>query len=480
MGPGQDISTERYYHGIDMIAMLFFILRRAYWIVLAAVIGAAAARYYAAHFVTPLYQATSKLYIAGSDSTISEKDLWLGSYLAKDFQEAVKTWRVYELANERLNLNYSYESLTGMVSTRNPSGSHLLYITVTSPKAEEAQQVADTYAEAIQEYIETVMNVKRPQLLEKARKPSVPVSPNVKRSTRNGATVGALVPAILLVILFLLDDRIRSEDDIANAVQLPILGTIPFQSRKNNNRNTKTPAVSSPTKAPQAIIVGAFSIDSAGIESVDTICTNIFFAGNKLKTILITSCRENEGKSFTALQVSLSMARRGKKTLLIDGDLRKSVMRSENLVRLSGKGTGLVHLLSGQCELSDVVYATNVPGLYLLPDGESVKTPLTLISSPAFPRLLKELKKSFDMIIIDTSPIGSVVDAAEIARQCDGSLIVIENKATRKKMLMEVVDCLQKTKTPILGCVLNKCPQSRKKSKRRANIMVDNLKRRGI
>ena len=174
------------------------------------------------------------------------------------------------------------------------------------------------------------------------------------------------------------------------------------------------------------------------------------------------------------------MARRGKKTLLIDGDLRKSVMRSENLVRLSGKGTGLVHLLSGQCELSDVVYATNVPGLYLLPDGESVKTPLTLISSPAFPRLLKELKKSFDMIIIDTSPIGSVVDAAEIARQCDGSLIVIENKATRKKMLMEVVDCLQKTKTPILGCVLNKCPQSRKKSKRRANIMVDNLKRRGI
>ena len=456
MDPERDISTERYYHGIDMIAMLFFILRRAYWIVLAAVIGAAAARYYAAHFETPLYQATSKLFIAGSGSTISEKDLRLGAYLAKDFQEAAKTWRVYELANERLNLNYSYESLTRMVSTRNPSGSHLLYITVTSAKPEEARQLANTYAEAIQEYIETVMGVRRPQLLEEARKPSAPVSPNIRRSTRNGAAVGGLVPAILLVILFLLDDRIRSEGDIVNAVQLPILGTIPFQRRKGKDRNTKAPAVSSAAKAPQAVISEAFSMDSAGIESVDAICTNIFFAGNKLRKIAVTSCRQDEGKTFTALQIGLCMAKRGQRTLLIDCDLRKSVMRRENLIRLSDSEAGLAHLLSDQCELWDAVYATNVPNLSLIPDGESVKTPLALISSPAFGKLLKELSVRFDRIIVDTPPIGSVVDAAEIARRCDGTLIVVEHKKTTKKMLKAAVDRLQNVGTPILGCILNK------------------------
>lgn len=465
MGQGQDISTERYYHGIDMIAMLFYILKRAYWIILAAVIGAAVARYSVKHYATPLYQATSKLYIAGSDSIISEKDLKLGSSLAKDFQETIKTWYVYERVNERLGLDYSYNALANMVSTSNPSGSHLLYVTVIAPKPEEAQLLADAYAEAVQDYITNVMEMRRPQLLDKARKPKSPVSPNVSRSTRNGAVVGGLIPAILLVFFFLTDDRIRSDADIVNAVQLPVFGVIPFQRFKNKDSKEEVAASSLPKDKPQAIINEAFAINNAGIEALDIICTGISFAGNKLKNILITSCGEDEGKTFTTLQLSLCMAKRGKRTLLIDCDLRKSVMRSKGIIRLYGNGAGLAHLLSGQCGLSDVVYATNVSDLFLLPDGENVKTPLVLLSSPDFGRLMKELAKSFDMIFIDTPPIGSVIDAAEIARRCDGSLIVVEDKKTSKRMLKEAVDRLQRTQSPILGCILNKGPVARQKNK---------------
>ena len=218
----------------------------------------------------------------------------------------------------------------------------------------------------------------------------------------------------------------------------------------------KEPNGSSPKEMPRALIRVRSLPDRSGAESIDAICTGITFAGNKLKRIAITSCRQNEGKSFTALQLSMCMAKRGKKTLLIDGDLRKSVLRDKGLIRLEGSKSGLALFLSGQCELTDAVYATSVPDLFLLPDGERVNTPLALISSPDFDDMLEKLAGEFDMIFIDTPPIGSVVDAAEIARRCDGSMIVVESRKASGRALKEAVDRLQKTGTPVLGCILNK------------------------
>ena len=455
MGPGQDISTERYYHGVDMIAMFLYILKRAYWIVLAVAVGAVAFRFYVKHYVAPVYEATAKLYIAGSDSTISQNDLQLGSSLANDFQEAFKTWRVCDMVNERLGTQYSYEALSRMVSTSNPKGSHILYVTVASTDPGVAQSLANAYAEAVREYIADVMEMRRPQLLEEARRPSTAAFPNVKRSTKNGAVVGGLLAAMLLAVLFLADDRIRSAEDVSNTVQLPVFGTIPFQKPKQME-TIKEPNGSSPKEMPRALIRVRSLPDRSGAESIDAICTGITFAGNKLKRIAITSCRQNEGKSFTALQLSMCMAKRGKKTLLIDGDLRKSVLRDKGLIRLEGSKSGLALFLSGQCELTDAVYATSVPDLFLLPDGERVNTPLALISSPDFDDMLEKLAGEFDMIFIDTPPIGSVVDAAEIARRCDGSMIVVESRKASGRALKEAVDRLQKTGTPVLGCILNK------------------------
>ena len=464
MDPERDISTERYYHGVDMIALISYILRRAYWVVLAAVIGAAMAGFYVTRYVDPVYQATSKIYIAGSDTTISMNDLQLGSSLVADYQEALKSSYVCDMVNERLGTRYSYDALGRMVSTSNPSGSHLLYITVTSTKPEEARSLADAFAEAAQDYIENVMEMRRPQLLEQARMPVAPVSPNMKRSVRNGAVVGGLVCAIALALFFLLDDSVRSDEDITSAVRLPVFGSMPLQDRKHAKPIEEIKDIPASEDMPLAVIRGGLSLDRSGAESVDAICTGISFAGNQLKTIAITSCRPDEGKSFLAMQLSRCMARRGIRTLLIDCDLRKSVMRDGGLIRFSGRGIGLAHVLSGQCDLSDALYATNVPDLFLLPGGENVKAPLALISSADFDDLLKKLSCDFEMIFIDTPPVGSVIDAAEIARRCDGSMIVVENKRTSRRALKEVVDRLRKTQTPILGCIRNKVPPRRRKT----------------
>ena len=145
----------------------------------------------------------------------------------------------------------------------------------------------------------------------------------------------------------------------------------------------------------------------------------------------------------------------------MDCDLRKSVMKSRYRIRLKGKGVGLAHLLSGQCELSDAVYATNISNLFLIPVGELINTPLALISSSEFDDVLNRLRNSFDMIIIDTPPVGAVIDAAEVAHRCDGSILVVESRKTQARMLKTAAERMRQTEALILGCILNKVKTSR-------------------
>ncbi len=464
MDPEKDITNERYYHGIDIIALISYILRRLHWIILGILVGFVVARYYVTHYVTPIYQATSKIYIAGSDTTITISDLNLGSTLAKDYQEAFKIWHVHEMVDEKLNLGYSYDTLANMVSTNNPSGSHLLYITVKSEKPEEAQLLANTYAETVQDYIVNVMEMRKPQILEQARKPRSPISPNVNSTSKDGAVAGGMIVFMIFAIIFLRNDRIHTSEDIFNLVKLPVLGIIPFQHFGRNQIYEGHETIAK-EHIPHAVIKGNLSLDDQCIESLNSVCTAISFAGKEIRSIVITSCSPNEGKTFVAFQISLCMAKRGKKTLLIDGDLRKSVMQTAYSIQLNGNSAGLAHILSGQCEVSNAVYTTNIPNLFIIPVGEIIQTPLALISSMEYEQLLKKLAISYDIIIIDTPPIGLVVDAAELARSCDGSLMVVENKKTHGRLLKQSVESLQKSRVPVLGCILNKGTENRFRKK---------------
>ena len=198
------------------------------------------------------------------------------------------------------------------------------------------------------------------------------------------------------------------------------------------------------------------SLDYAGTEAINTICSNLTFSGRNIKRIVVTSCEANDGKSFISIQVAVNMAKRGKRVLLMDADLRLSVMVAHYDIRLGGEAKGLAHLLSGQCQLEDATYATNIPNLFLIPIGTDVQTPLSLISTPDFEKLVDVLGESFDMVVIDAPPVGLVIDAAEIAKKCDGSVIVLEYNKTHRRALQEAQQQMLRTGTPILGCVLNK------------------------
>ena len=216
----------------------------------------------------------------------------------------------------------------------------------------------------------------------------------------------------------------------------------------------------------KATINGNLTLDYAGNEAINTICSNLSFAGKNIKKIVITSCEPNDGKSFVAIHTAINMARRGKRVVLVDADLRLSVLNAHYDVQLTGAKYGLAHLLSGQCQIDDVVYETNVAGLFYVPIGTDVQAPLSLIATPDFDNFVRTMGEAFDFVVIDAPPVGMVIDAAEIAKSCDGSVLVLEYNKTHQRALAEAKDQMERTGTPILGAVLNKVTMDRLSTKK--------------
>ena len=188
-------------------------------------------------------------------------------------------------------------------------------------------------------------------------------------------------------------------------------------------------------------------------EAFNTLRTNILFSGRDVKTILITSCLANEGKSTISFETAVGLARVGKKVLLIDADLRKSAYASR-YTKETGL-TGLSQYLSGQSELDGVLYATQIPTLNIIFSGPFPPNPTKLVGSSAFGELLKAEREHYDYILIDTPPLGLVIDAAVMATACDGAVIVIGAGSVSYHVAQHVTEQLKKSGCRILGAVLN-------------------------
>lgn len=196
-------------------------------------------------------------------------------------------------------------------------------------------------------------------------------------------------------------------------------------------------------------------------ESFKTLRTNILFCGADIKTIVITSARENEGKSTICAELAKSLAETEKKTLFIDADMRKSVLLRRN--NASQSFCGLSEFLSGQASLEKALYNTQNPYFDVIFSGHFPPNPVELLGSKRFKQLLTDAKTVYDYVIIDAPPLGSVIDAAVIASACDGAAIVITPGKVTVKECTEVKEQLEKSGCSILGAILNDIDAKRTK-----------------
>lgn len=189
-------------------------------------------------------------------------------------------------------------------------------------------------------------------------------------------------------------------------------------------------------------------------EYYNALCTNIQLSGDKLKVISVTSVNPGEGKTTTSVNIARSFARAGYKTLLIDVDIRNSVM--SGFFKSREKITGLTEFLSGTADLSHGLCDTNIENLFVVQSGTVSPNPTALLQSKNFNDMIETLRKYFDYIIVDTAPIGIVIDAAIITQKCDASILVTATGEVNKRDIQKAKQQLEQTGKLFLGVVFNK------------------------
>ena len=188
-------------------------------------------------------------------------------------------------------------------------------------------------------------------------------------------------------------------------------------------------------------------------EAYKTLRTNISFCGNDNKVICITSCEKNEGKSTISVELSKNLCEINKRVLLIDADLRKSILLSKNTNE--SNISGLSQYLAGHLPLEDVICSTQIENFDIIFSGQYPPNPSELLNNKRFEELINYAKQHYDYVIIDTPPLGLVIDAAIVASKCDSAIIVIAKNQVKFSRAKSVMEQLEKSGCKIMGAIIN-------------------------
>ena len=195
--------------------------------------------------------------------------------------------------------------------------------------------------------------------------------------------------------------------------------------------------------------------------AVNTLCTNLSFAGGDIKKIMITRCHPQEGKSFISMNLMRSFASLGMRVVLVDADIRASALQSVYGIQIAGdyeadRYPGLTRYLAGRASVDEILGPTNIPNASMILSGRRVINSLPLLNTPRLRQLLDYLTTKFDIVLVDAPPVGTIIDAARIATSCDGTLFVVESGTVSRFHLQRSLSQIEQSGCTVLGTVLNR------------------------
>ncbi|MCS7222335.1 MAG: polysaccharide biosynthesis tyrosine autokinase [Anaerolineae bacterium] len=279
---------------------------------------------------------------------------------------------------------------------------------------------------------------------EPADVPIYPVRPRTLLNTLLAAIMGAILASGSVFLIEYLDDTIKTPEEVLRVLNLPTLGAI----ARFDDKGQQLIAHTSP-KSPIA-------------EAYRTLCINIQFSSvdRPVRTLLITSSGPREGKSTIAANLAIVMAQTGQMVVLVDTDLRRPTLHK--LFHLPN-AVGLTTALFSDTNLmpDGYVQPTEVENLYVFTSGPLPPNPLELLGSQRMQELIQRLQQEADLLIFDSPPVLAVTDAAVLARQLDGVLLVIDAEETRQPIAQQACEELSKVGARILGVALNKLTAGR-------------------
>lgn len=275
--------------------------------------------------------------------------------------------------------------------------------------------------------------------------PAFRIGTNLRQKVILGFLVGLLLGLGGAFFLEYLDQTIKNAADVERVVGTPVLGRIPLEARLASASNGRRQRV---------VILSQLSPDDPAVEAFRALRTNVTFVGAEkpLQLIAVTSPGPGEGKSTTAVNLALVLAQGGSKTLLVDADLRRSqVHRAFGLVQ----EPGLTDVLIDEAQLREAVRPDIAEHLDVLPAGKSPPNPAELLGSKAMDRVVAELRRDYEYIVIDTPPSLPVTDAQVVAALADATIIVMRSGETEETAAQRAVEQLRQVRARVAGAVLN-------------------------
>lgn len=227
---------------IDLTELLSFLWGKAYIIILAGIVAALVAFGGTQLLITPKYTSSTSMYMltrSDGNSGLTTSDLQTGTQLTQDYMELVKSRTVLEQVISVLNLDMTPEELSSTITTSNTENTRILTIQVENEDPELAREIADAVREAASVTIEDIMEIDAVNTIETANLPENPSSPSVMKNTAIGGMLGIVLAAGILVLIFILDDTIKTPDDVENYLGLNVLTSIPIQEGEQKVKKTK-------------------------------------------------------------------------------------------------------------------------------------------------------------------------------------------------------------------------------------------------
>ncbi|MCA9995149.1 MAG: polysaccharide biosynthesis tyrosine autokinase [Anaerolineales bacterium] len=487
------------------------------WLIILGALLAGATAFLVNRQTTPVYSASSRLLIdeaPGTNSGNEYSQVLMEQRLALTYVELMTTRPILEKTVEVLDLPFTSTVLAGMISVSAPQDTQIINVIVEDTDPERAAAIANTlgdvfitenqareslrYAEPIQNwetriqelgdelealevqiqelqgaetaveqaalsrleternearirYTDAFNNLNQLQLdqaressnvvqIEQAIAPTRPIRPRTFTNTMLALIAGGMLALGIIFLIDYLDDTIKTPDDILEDTNLSTLGAIAYIKGTEPNERLVTQS------RPRDPISEAFRV----------LRTNLNFSAvdGPLKSVLVTSSSPGEGKSTTTANLGVVMAQMGKKVLIVDADLRRP---TQHKLFAIGNNRGLTTaILDSESPLSFHLQPTSINGLTLLTSGPIPPNPAELLNSHRMAQLIEDLQNEADILIFDTPPALTVADAAILAPQVGGCLLVANMGETKRETFYQAAERLHKSGATLFGAVINR------------------------
>ncbi|MDR7085921.1 receptor protein-tyrosine kinase [Aeromicrobium panaciterrae] len=428
-------------------------IARRRWITIAVVLlictGAAA---FLTSRATPMYASSARLFVSTqeSDSNSAYSGNLLSQSRVKSYADLLTGEEISRRVVQKLNLNESPRALASQITAFARLDTVVLSISVTDADPDRAQLLTQTIAEVFVGYVKELETPDgksaapvKATIVDRATTPDQPISPQPIRNLIVATMLGLLLGVALAAIRDVLDQSTTTPEELATRTGgAPLLGNVHYDRGAG--------------KRP---LISALDTHSPRAESYRVLRTNLQFVklGGASKVFVVTSAVPGEGKSTTTINLALSLAESGKRVLLLEADLRRP--RVMTYLGIEG-AVGLTTVLVGEVEWQEAVQQSH--GVDVITSGTIPPNPTDLLQSPELRELLVQLRRSYDIVLIDAPPLLPVADAAVLAPVTDGAILVVRHGSTTRGQVSGAVERLRSVGARLAGTVFNMTPVSRR------------------